>query len=247
MNRRVLFAGASQEAADLVRELVAADGTSLVTCMNSSDAKEALRAEGAEVVIATETLPDDGGIGLLCFARERRPTAVRMLLLDEARAETLIEAVNSAEIFRFLVPPLSADGIRRHLLEAFVIGRVAEAQEAVWLAARRQQEAMEGLLSQGRPLSTRAYDGPIPESSTWGASSTSEIRRQPAGLKSDLAARLSARERQIVHLLSTGQRVKEAAVSMAISTHTVRNHLKAIYRKLNVRSQFELLSLATRS
>jgi DNA-binding CsgD family transcriptional regulator len=59
--------------------------------------------------------------------------------------------------------------------------------------------------------------------------------------------KLSAREREIVEKLAAGHRVKDIAGVLDISTHTVRNHLKAIYRKLNVRSQLDLLSLFSRS
>lgn len=54
--------------------------------------------------------------------------------------------------------------------------------------------------------------------------------------------KLSERERQIVNLIADGERVKDVAVGLGISTHTVRNHLKAIYRKLGIRSQFELIA-----
>lgn len=243
MKNRVLLIGATPEVAELCRA-ASDDDTTVATCPHGEAARDELREEVAHVVIAAETLPDESGVRVLTYARERRPTCVRILLVETANADSLIEAVNSAEIFRFLVQPLRLDQMTKVLSDALVIGRVAEAQEAVWLAAKRQQEAMEGLLSQGRarepelagPLSTRFLPGPSREA------------RQPSGnLRAELAERLSLRERQIVSLLGTGQRVKEIAGVMAISTHTVRNHLKAIYRKLNVRSQFELLGMLTRA
>ena len=53
---------------------------------------------------------------------------------------------------------------------------------------------------------------------------------------------LTPREREIVSALSTGQRVGAIAGRLGVSEHTVRNHLKAVYRKLDVHSQVELLS-----
>jgi DNA-binding NarL/FixJ family response regulator len=52
---------------------------------------------------------------------------------------------------------------------------------------------------------------------------------------------LSSREREVLHSLLAGQRVPTIARSLYLSPHTVRNHLKAIFRKLGVRSQTELL------
>jgi two-component system nitrate/nitrite response regulator NarL len=58
----------------------------------------------------------------------------------------------------------------------------------------------------------------------------------------DAADTLTPREREIVAALSSGQRVGVIASRLGVSEHTVRNHLKAVYRKLDVHSQVELLS-----
>ena len=51
---------------------------------------------------------------------------------------------------------------------------------------------------------------------------------------------LSPRERQIVELLASGARVVTVAQRLQLSPHTVRNHLKSVFRKLNLRGQHEL-------
>ena len=56
----------------------------------------------------------------------------------------------------------------------------------------------------------------------------------------DHASSLSPRERQIVELLASGARVVTIAQRLQLSPHTVRNHLKSIFRKLNLRGQHEL-------
>ena len=52
---------------------------------------------------------------------------------------------------------------------------------------------------------------------------------------------LSAREREILELLSQGLVNKEIADRLSISYHTVRVHLKHIYEKLHVRSRTEAM------
>ena len=52
---------------------------------------------------------------------------------------------------------------------------------------------------------------------------------------------LSVREQDVARLLVAGHRVRTAARALGLSEHTVRNHLKAIFRKLGVHSQVELL------
>ena len=54
---------------------------------------------------------------------------------------------------------------------------------------------------------------------------------------------LSDRERDVLARLMAGSRVASIANELFISANTVRNHLKAIYRKLDVASQSELIEL----
>lgn len=52
---------------------------------------------------------------------------------------------------------------------------------------------------------------------------------------------LSPREREVLSHLGAGERVPAIARSLHISPHTVRNHLKAIYRKVGVQTQNDLI------
>jgi DNA-binding NarL/FixJ family response regulator len=58
-------------------------------------------------------------------------------------------------------------------------------------------------------------------------------------------ATLSAREREVLEQLLGHRRAPAIAKALFISPHTVRNHLKKIFSKLNVRSQQELLDRIT--
>lgn len=63
-----------------------------------------------------------------------------------------------------------------------------------------------------------------------------------ARLPRDVWKVLSPREREISGLLMQGQRPSEIARALHVSVHTVRNHLRLVYRKLDVHSQVELLA-----
>ncbi len=71
---------------------------------------------------------------------------------------------------------------------------------------------------------------------------TPDVTRQCPEVEAILG-QLSARERQIVELLLASRRVPGIAGALGISPHTVRNHLKAVFRKLGVHSQEALLEL----
>lgn len=78
----------------------------------------------------------------------------------------------------------------------------------------------------------------------WALESRAYAVEEGAG---DLDARpdlssLSQRERDVVNALCRGLRLTEIARVLGISSHTARNHLKHVFRKLGVHSQVELLS-----
>jgi DNA-binding CsgD family transcriptional regulator len=54
---------------------------------------------------------------------------------------------------------------------------------------------------------------------------------------------LSPRERNVYRLLVEGSSAAKIAETLFLSIHTVRNHRKAIYRKLGVSSQVELIRM----
>ena len=52
---------------------------------------------------------------------------------------------------------------------------------------------------------------------------------------------LSAREREVAQRLLAGRPTAGVADDLGISPHTVRNHVKAIFHKLDVHSRLELM------
>ena len=53
------------------------------------------------------------------------------------------------------------------------------------------------------------------------------------------AADLSQRERQVLALIARGATDKAIAVTLKLSFHTVKNHVRAIYRKIGVNKRAE--------
>jgi DNA-binding NarL/FixJ family response regulator len=68
------------------------------------------------------------------------------------------------------------------------------------------------------------------------------VAKQPGRLPRGLES-LSAREWQIMRDLTRTPSAETIAEQRHISVHTVQNHLKSVYRKLNVHSTAELLTL----
>ena len=69
----------------------------------------------------------------------------------------------------------------------------------------------------------------------------SAVPTSPSAFEPGRVATLSTREREIFSLLVEGLRVGQVATTLFISRETVRNHVKAIFQKLDVHSQAELI------
>jgi DNA-binding NarL/FixJ family response regulator len=62
------------------------------------------------------------------------------------------------------------------------------------------------------------------------------------GFESSELRLLSEREKEVLVLVTSGLRTGQVAQSLFVSPHTVRNHLKALFRKLGVNSQAALVA-----
>jgi DNA-binding NarL/FixJ family response regulator len=60
----------------------------------------------------------------------------------------------------------------------------------------------------------------------------------------EVAAELTARERQVLELLSEGHTMRQIATRLRISPRTVETHVGKIYRKLGVRTRVQAVSRA---
>lgn len=162
--------------------------------------------------------PDDVSVLMLAFARsaaERRGTAINL------RVRTHDEGW---EAVRCHISPLCDHTPPRFAVAISAPGRHLDAEPADVRAAR-----LEGHLWRiGVELKAAGVaDVPVMGDLCW----------------SDPAMReLSARQVEILRRLARGERVPAIAANLYLSQSTVRNHLVAIYRKLGVHSQAELLA-----
>ena len=89
-------------------------------------------------------------------------------------------------------------------------------------------------------LSTLQGDTPIsPQAATFLLEMYKASARSPVEGRADSS--LTSREVEVLKLFSRGLSYREAAGALAISHHTIRDHVKAIYRKLSVHSRTEAI------
>jgi DNA-binding CsgD family transcriptional regulator len=144
---------------------------------------------------------------------DREPTVDRRLVIGTTSPELLIERISN-EFGEYVGRPLSD----------LVSQQTADHRLVVVPLAPSPQLGF-ALLPQDRPAT--------------------HVQRQPATVVDEVPElfRLSARERSIVSRLMAGDRAPAIADALQLSQSTIRNHLSAVFRKLGVRSQQELIDL----
>ncbi len=88
----------------------------------------------------------------------------------------------------------------------------------------------------------RYFEAPMATESEQGKQEEAD----PVMTENTVLALLTKREKEIVRLISCGHSNGDIAKMLFLSEHTVKDHTKNIYRKLNIHSRYELTALVNR-
>lgn len=127
-------------------------------------------------------------------------------------------------------------------------GRLSHATDAVaeWLTSRRSRFLSDFVRTADRGgVATTALDGAeLGVRRLVGDRTVYLVNLGRAKLpRRSLLATMTARRREIAEYAAAGATAKETAETLGISAHTVRQHLKVVYRELGVGSRVELARL----
>ena len=77
----------------------------VVTTLNPVTALEILARETFSVIITDQQMPQLSGLELLAQAKQLQPDATRILITAVLSLDTVIDAINKGEVYRFIVKP----------------------------------------------------------------------------------------------------------------------------------------------
>ncbi len=97
----------------------------VVGCLNADQALEKLKGQLFAVILADQHMPEMTGIELLGRVRTLQPECSRLLMTGMLQTETLMGAINTGEIYRFLSKPWNRldllgavrEAVDRHFLQ----------------------------------------------------------------------------------------------------------------------------------
>jgi DNA-binding NarL/FixJ family response regulator len=210
----------------------------VLTAPGAAEGLDLLSRQPVDVVVVDEMMPGTRGSELLAIVCHQYPATVRILLTGQATLDAAVRGINEGKIFRFLQKPCVSIDFLAVVAEAFLAKDLMTVSSRMLAFVRDQSTLLRG------PGETTAMTLPATQASllqpiTASPSMRDRLREtlEPKDLDS-----ISPRELEVLQHLLAGQRVSQIAELLHISTHTVRNHLKALFQKLDVHSQAELVS-----
>ncbi|MGH7970075.1 MAG: response regulator, partial [Limisphaerales bacterium] len=88
-----------------IRESLRSLGYPVVTISEPMAALEELKHREFSMILTDQRMPVMSGLELLTHARKLRPAATRVLITAVVNLDTIVEAINQGEIYRFVVKP----------------------------------------------------------------------------------------------------------------------------------------------
>lgn len=88
-----------------LRDTLLREGYTVVSSPHAVHALSVLEEQQFSVVISDQQMPMVSGLDFLAQVRQMQPDATRILITAVLNISTLIDAVNKAEIYRFVVKP----------------------------------------------------------------------------------------------------------------------------------------------
>ena len=132
----------------VIEEQLKWEGYRVVTALTPSIAFDALATTAFSVIICDQVMPEMAGLDFLSKARELRPSTSRMLITGVLSLDTMIDAINRGEIFRFIAKPW----LRAELLATVKNGvqrfELYEANHRLHIEAVRLNERLAGINAQ---------------------------------------------------------------------------------------------------
>jgi DNA-binding NarL/FixJ family response regulator len=174
------------------------------------------------VVIDIGLQGDIDGIQLASMLRRRHDAPV--LYVTGRVDDATLERASATNVMGYVVKPFDERQLRSAALLA--VRRAQHLSRTTTTASSRHRALEDGLQTIAKVL----REVGVTEAGLWEA-------------HPDVAA-LSRREIEITRRLVDNVRLPEIARAMHLSPHTVRNHLKSVFRKLGVHSQSELIEWA---
>ncbi len=103
--KRILVVDDEEIVRIALRETLRRERYGVTACSSPEEGLEVLKTEAFSVIISDYQMPGMTGLDFLAHAKQLQPDATRILITAVLSLDTVIEAINKGEIYRFVVKP----------------------------------------------------------------------------------------------------------------------------------------------
>jgi DNA-binding NarL/FixJ family response regulator len=217
---RILVADDDPSFRKLIVRLLEFEGHRVDQAADAPEALARLSTELFDLLIADVHMPGNDGLAVL----HTQATVPVLIVTGDPTVETAIEALRGAAV-DYLTKPIAPARLLARVGDGIARGRRLRTLRSAEQRLRDQLDLVT-VLRESLALPGVAV---VPEAPR-------------TELPPTIAKLLSPREREVLTAFATSPRTTTVAEALHISPHTVKNHLKAIFKKLEVGSQAELLA-----
>lgn len=112
------------------------------TALSAQEAREILKNDWFHVILADNRMPNETGVEFLSSYLRINPKPIRILITAQTDVRTVIDAINSGNIFKYIEKPAPEDQIEFAIREAF---QLYEARESLEIKNKELQKTNEEL------------------------------------------------------------------------------------------------------
>jgi len=142
---RILIADDDRILAQMLRNVVAAEGRRVDVRNDGQSAIDALRSTAYDLVLADLIMPDIGGIELLRFAKKQDPDVIVIIITGYASLETAISAIKEGA-YDYITKPSKLEEIKIAVSNAIETIRLKRANRDLIAKLKEANDAYKELL-----------------------------------------------------------------------------------------------------
>lgn len=120
MQKTVLFVDDEEVILNCMQTLFAEKDLKIITESNPRNALDLIRENEVAVIVSDHNMPEMTGIELLSRVRNISPDTTKILLTGMTDFQVAVDAINTGEVFRFILKPWKSDDLIQTVEEAIL-------------------------------------------------------------------------------------------------------------------------------
>ncbi|MDY6822283.1 MAG: response regulator [Thermodesulfobacteriota bacterium] len=118
-DRTILFVDDDPSVLNSIKRLLRKENLNLLTATSGTDALRLLAENNIRVVVSDQRMAEMSGIEFLSRVKKVYPDVIRIILSGYTEVDTITDAVNRGEIYRFLLKPWNDENLKLEIEKAF--------------------------------------------------------------------------------------------------------------------------------